>query len=378
VTTRDQELTAMSFSAVQPGPLPQFPRVSRVLSDVTPEELEPLVPRAVRERIVALSAGFPVGAQTVCYECRLSERDARVDLALCLFPSLDGSADRVIEELLPLHGGSPEWTRALEFVRSWSDPGSSLLPRVPFVWVAFDLDRDLPALPAPCLGLCVDPSFFARRMGAPDQPWADAQGLEVLADECFRRFHDEALPGQARELMRQCLLSPGVGARHFSFMLGRTPATFKLDVQLPVTGVGALLERIGWPGPSEALERNIGALVPSGGLVQLNLVLHPKLVSPLEVELLTVPAEVTPGRREVLLDQLIAAGLCSLDKALVLRKLVERPALETAGGAVIGRSWYVKVRFEGASPVEAKAYLGLMPQLWPQLGRAVPAASALG
>jgi hypothetical protein len=108
----------------------------------------------------------------------------------------------------------------------------------------------------------------------------------------------------------------------------------------------------------------IRTVMPWRGHVQLNLVLHPALGSSLEVELLTGRGEAGDVERAAVLDRLVATGHCDPAKAEALRDAWARPVSE-AGGTIVARSWYVKVRFDGGRVAEAKAYLGLMPRmLW--------------
>ena len=162
------------------------------------------------------------------------------------------------------------------------------MARVPFVWAAFDLDAATSELPVPCLGLCVDADFFARRFGA-HLPAPDPAHVLALADDSFQRLLGTPLPPILRDRVAACLFTKQVVPKHFSFMLGRSPATFKLDVQLPVDQVADLLRGVGWAGFPERIQERIRGLMTWSGSIQLNLVLHPQVVGPLEVEFLTVP-----------------------------------------------------------------------------------------
>jgi len=169
------------------------------------------------------------------------------------------------------------------------------------------------------------------------------------------------LPPSLRDRVGECLLTKQVVPKHFSFMLGRSPATFKLDLQLPVDQVADLLRGVGWAGSPERIQERIRALMTWSGAIQLNLVLHPRVVGPLEVEFLTIPDAASMGARLAFLDGLVAQGLVSPAKAAVLRSLSHAPTLGGPGAACVA-GWYVKVRLDGDAPVEAKTYLGLMPR----------------
>ena len=103
-------------------------------------------------------------------------------------------------------------------------------------------------------------------------------------------------------------------------------------------------------------------MMPWPGDLQLNLVLHPAPGASLEVELLTGRGDAGRDDRLALLDRLVAAGVCDAAKAAALRDAWLDPVSRGRDGAIVARSWYVKIRFEGDRIAEAKAYLGLMPR----------------
>lgn len=347
------------------GPPPFLP-AKDVLGAVPASELAPLVGSATHAHLLGLAEQIPLSVQTACYECWLSEEDTRVDLAFCLLPQFGRGG---VSDLRRRHGGDRAWARSIDLLQAWTsperfdaEPSLSLRASVPFVWMAFDLERKFSELPPPCIGVCADRDFFARRLGAPPQPSTSASDLEALADHCYLRLHDVAMPEACRGLLRRCL-GERVDARHFSYMLSRDPPTFKLDVQLRVEAVGGFLEAIGWPGPARRIQASLRELMPWEGHVQLNLVLHPELRPPLEVEFLTLPTEVDSAGRFAFLDRLVDGGLCGRDKADVLRSLWSYPLGLGASEGRVGRSWYVKARFREDRPYQAKAYVGLIPRL---------------
>jgi len=348
---------------------PYFLALDRVLGSVPQADLAPLVSEGGRRQIARLARDLGIAVQTACYECRLSPTDDRVDLAVCLFPPessaragvSDNGQSAGLSALRGTFANNPDWTRTLELIEAWSAPGSSLPSRIPFIWIAFDIDRELSRLPSPCVGLCIDPAFFERRLGSSHQAGEDIAALETLADSFSRFFGGVGLTETTKALFRSCLAEPGLEAKHFSYMLGRASTPFKLDVRLDVDRVAAYLRRIGWPGPAEKVADSVRELAPSSGKVQLNLVLQPQLTQPLEVELFTMTSEAPPVERKHFLETLVAKGLCSRGKADVLWRLLEDP-IGDAEGQAVARGWYVKVRFIDDRPSEAKAYVGLMPR----------------
>jgi len=337
--------------------VPPFPLAGDLLAACDVHELAPLVDRSTRERILQLVGAFTLPVQTACYECRLGSGDSRVDLALCVFPGLGTSA---LAQLRRDYDHDPAWRRSLAFLQEWTTSQAFL--QVPFVWVAFDLEELQASLPPPCLGLCVDASFFERRLGLSPSTQATTADLLRLAERYFERLHDQTMPEDAVARLERCL-DQGVEVKHYSYMLGRQPPTFKVDVRLPVGRVADYLGKVGFPGHPERIQQRIRQFMPWEGHVQLNLVLHPELRGPLEVEFMTLASEVSETHRSGFLAHLVEQQLCDPEKAAVLTRSTRNCRGNLPNGQRYERGWYVKVRFEDDQPVEAKAYVGLLARL---------------
>lgn len=346
-----------------PQPWPgSFEPPARVLDAVDHERLRALVDPIAQARCCAVMAELDVPVHTVCYECRLAPGDRRVDVAVGLVAMRPAGAGDVLGGLGRRRAADAAWQRCLAFLAGWSAPGSRFALPVPFLCAAFDQPGDPAALPAPAISLCIDRHFFARQLGLPTPPPPPAIELVALAAACHDHLRGEPLPASCRELLAAALAVDGVMARHISLMVSRTPATFKLDVRLPADRVAPLLRAIGWPGDVDRAVDGIRAVMPWPGDLQLNLVLHPAPGASLEVELLTGRGDAGRDDRLALLDRLVAAGVCDAAKAAALRDAWLDPVSPGRDGAIVARSWYVKVRFEGDRIAEAKAYLGLMPR----------------
>jgi hypothetical protein len=339
-----------------------FAPPARVLDAVDHQRLRALIDAGTQARCRAVVAELDVPVHTVCYECRLAPGDARVDVAVGLVAVRPAGAGDVLGRLGRRHLTDAAWQRCLAFLAAWSARDPRFVPSVPFVCVAFDHPGDPADVPAPAISLCVDRDFFVRRLGLSPPPPPAAE-LVALAATCHDQLRSEPLPASARRLLEAALAVDGVMARHISLMVSRTPATFKLDVRLPVDRVAPLLRAIGWPGDARRADDGIRAVMPWRGHLQLNLVLHPALGASLEVELLTGSGEAHREDRLALLDRLVVAGVCDAGKASALRDAWLDPVSTGRNGAVVARSWYIKVRFESDRIAEAKAYLGLMPRM---------------
>lgn len=303
-----------------------------------------------------LAAELDISTPSICYECYLAEDNPRVDLAFPLFPGFDAHGSTAKDAI-----SSPALSPCLPFLKAWQRPGSTLWPRIPFVWLAFDLDEPREVLPVPSLGLCVEQDFLFRRMGMDVPP--RASDVKGLASRCFAELLDATPPQALQRRLQTCedaAAAIGVRPKHVSIMFSREPQSFKLDVELPLERVGGFLRALGYDGHAQRAQRAISSLMGwTPKFVQLNLALHPELSPRLEVELLTLPNEASPERRRDLLQRLGAMGLVANDKAMALQDMARHPHVHE-GGHLLARSWYLKVRFSEDGPSEAKAYVGMM------------------
>jgi hypothetical protein len=338
-----------------------------VMRALPADGFDPLVPPNSWEAIASLCDGIPAQVHTLCFECRLSAEDDRVDFAFALLPGPD--AVQLGTRLRAAHPTSEPWAAFCDFLADWSVPGSDLAYRIPFVCAAFDLAAfdawppSAPVLPAPCVSLCVDPDFFARRLGLVPPHSPLDRDLPRLVDGWVARLVGRRMPARAGERLAACLAAdPTVQPKHLSLMLPRPGVPMKLDLTVDAERIGRLLAQVGWPADPAALHQAVAAWAPSAAHVQLNLVLHPELAPPLEVEIFTGAAEGTGGERLRFLERLVAAGLAAPSKAALLHDIWTRPSVVVDGERAVARSWYIKLRFEGTTPRDAKAYVGMMPR----------------
>lgn len=332
------------------------------LLDAAGPELRPLVAGRAMERVVAKARGLSLPAQVVCLECRLAEHDDRVDLALCLAPH----AARLLpalEALARAHASNDLWRRCSELLLRWASRSEPALSAVPFLFAAFDLDGEAPALPAPCLTLCTDPGFFIRQAGLFAPARAPHTWPLELLDACWVSL---GLGSPTLELCKRfeaCSSAVfGTEVRHLSLMLGRDPMVHKLDVTVPAPELGRFLRVNGWQGNVAAVSDQLRFVAPSSRRFQINYVIEPSGASSgLEVEFCSTGSDESGvAARLALLARLGAMGLVSPAKAGALGRLSSGGWLARVGAHRIACNWYVKLRFEGDRPTAAKAYLGLI------------------
>jgi hypothetical protein len=336
-----------------------FPVPAQTIRALPANELAPLVSEQAHERIARLADQFAVPSHTVCYECRLEDEVDQVDFAVAVFPLTGAPLLDALARERAIRSESPQWSRCLAFLASWSkgEMGSPW----PFACVAFDIDASSISLPVPCLSICVDSDFFARRLGSPGTRPLRADELGAATSLCFQQLNGSPLPSHTRELLSRC--ATGAEARHVSFMLSRSPATIKVDVEVAVQNLEEFLRQLYRSGEASGIEAEVRDLLPAATHVQLNLVVCPDLMPRLEVEFFAGAAGAGIEGRENFLQKLVKRGLCGDSKARRLEQIWSSPLFET-GSVKIARSWYAKVRFEGTTAVDAKAYLALMPRVF--------------
>ena len=110
-------------------------------------------------------------------ETRLAHRPGTIDLSVRV---REPDHARRLAERLP-------WAHLAAFLRMWSEPGSPFA-RVPAVWLEYDLDRELPGVPAPVA--------CARLRRDVEPGW--------LVDSLLPALHGKPLTGFQRRLVRLC------------------------------------------------------------------------------------------------------------------------------------------------------------------------------
>jgi hypothetical protein len=334
---------------------------AEMMRSIDPGMFHPLVDAVTWERMTSLAAQFPAAVQTVCFECRLAAEDARTDLAFCLRPGF--AVPRIADHLRRAYEHDLGWGRVADFLQHWVSPASDLLTRIPFICIAFDLAQAHERLPLPCLSLCVEPDFYAKRLGFVRAAPARAGEVLALAADCYAQLTGTHLPAESCARLASCVEGDdSLEPLHLSIMLPRAGHPMKVDLAIRADRVPAFLARIGWPEPCGRLESSLAAFARGNDRVQLNLVVHPDFAAPLEVELFAGDAASTASDRLPVLDKLVASGLASVEKANVLRDAWVRVSSLEACGRLVAQSWYLKIRFSDSDPRDAKAYLGLMPR----------------
>ena len=312
---------------------------------------------------------------TFGFECRLGEQSPRSDF-LVLVRASNGR-----DSLAGLHPKSslPEnlmadqiWQRVQDFGARWADPASPLHSAVDNIWLEFDVDGPVGAIPVPSI-------FFGP-------PTNDAQGeafdraLETTA-QALQRLSGAELPPRVIETLTRCFRAFSSSEHVFQvgLMMSRGAEAVRLCIQ-----VGTLeraveyLAEVGWPGSGTDLRRVLEPVTRIVDRVCLDIdvgeTVQPKVGLECYFDGNRQPR--TEPRWEELLDLLVANGLCTPEKRETLlaypgysdEKTATVPwptALRQVSQLLGGRSTstfvrtlhHVKVVYRPGEPPEAKAYL---------------------
>jgi hypothetical protein len=254
------------------------------------------------------------------------------------------------------------WHRLRHFARGWTDPGSALARRVPFIFLELDADQAAAPAPVPSVFLALDwtlaeladPDPLPRRRGVDDvlgalaalrsTPLA-ATALDAAAAACAALpedgllLHAGVMVGRRDEDLRLSVLVPRARVDAYAGAIGRGDCR---------AAVVAVLARYGALGGFAQPERHVQLdFDPGGGDRRLGVTLRPD------------------DYRDwpLLLRLLVADGLCEPECAEGLLRWSGASLEEVAGGAAPSRVRrtieHVKLVCADGRVVGAKAYFGL-------------------
>jgi hypothetical protein len=321
-----------------------------------------LVPGSAWARFASLPALLPQALTVAGLECRLEGGEAPVDLAVCI-SAKDGG-----RETLARHLRDPEvaaawrnagWSLALDFFERWSNPGSALFDRVPFVWMEFDLDEVSSKRPVPIvfIGLATDGSAEAR--------CGDCDGVIETGLQALR---GRSLPPRTRRTLRRCHDGLPTGGRflHLADMSPRNLDAVRIVAAIPRGVLPSYLERIGWTGSTGDLTATLTMLGEFASSLGIGMDISEGVGPCLGLEYYYPTSPLDDPRWAALLDRLVAWGACTAEKRSAIAGWPGR-----AGDPPDPRSWpvqllrplLIKVVYETGVRVRAKAYLALVPHL---------------
>ncbi len=325
---------------------------------VAPEGLQPL--RRLARALPAVSwFGF---------ESRLATPAATADFLIGLTASSRSGAlfagrtfddDRASNPL-----AQPGWAPFRALAAEWADPTSPLSANVAIAWLEFDVASGGDALAVPNV-------LFGSKAPGAAQAVAEiglhcllgrppAAGVVQRLEHCF-----DALPPQTRIF-------------HIGVMLARQVEDVRVCVYpLCWEEIAPYLERIGWPGPRDDVVEVLAPFCQRAVRLGLAVDVGESVGSKIGLEcyLDERPHPRPDPRWPAFLEQLVAEGLCTVDKrdALLGWPGGQRTSRFLWPSIFLRRLNHLKLVYEPGRPLEAKAYWGVI-QHW--LGTDVAPATA--
>ena len=348
--------------------------LERIESYAPPE----LVSSSTFSQLRALANFLPDWMSSYYLECRLAEDRPQIDFLLSStlagkrrerLAGKDGM--KGLPDILLRH---PLWGKVSSFLLGWADSTSLLYEQVPLIWLEFDnVNETLPEIPLPCFSFCLDSEYL--RWNTRTEQWntLSIYQYQQLTDAAFERLYDCPFSSQTRQILFACFDALPIGGQiiHMSAMLSRRPAPLKVYGAVPRDRLTDYLQKICWTGAIDDVNHILSAFcIPDivGSTVYVDLTVDdavlPKIGIAFSQQHVEWSSRHDPKRR-FLLDQCVRSGLCTFEKR---EALLHWPgeSLETfrhTDWPARLRRWLdIKIVSESGQPLEAKGYLGFMPQ----------------
>jgi hypothetical protein len=337
-----------------------------VITATRPHLAQSLVSSTDFDQLDWIGRRLPACALSVGYECRLSPVGA-VDLGISVSP-VDGGAQVLAgvtgdPRLARAAASDDRWRRLRHFARIWTEPGSNLLVRIPFIFLEFDAGGSENDLPIPSVFLGLD--WPTAELGSEGAHRARSGLNAVLA--AAETLRSEPIPAGTLARLRECFAALPVGGvlLHAGVMLSRPGQNLRLSAIVPRGGIVTYLEAVGRTACAAAVSSTIERYAP------LTSFAHPGSHVQLDFDAGGADTRVgltlcPPGQDlwPLLLALLCADGLCDRDKGRALLQWpgqsVERLEPDLPPCRLLRRIEHVKLVF-APELVGAKAYFGATP-----------------
>lgn len=348
-----------------------------VASDVPPALISP----SAFSNINSFARVLPetLALNTFGFECRLGEKNPGADFLVL------ATASQGRDSLAGLHPASvlpnylmddPIWQRVQDFGARWADPASPLHGAVDNVWLEFDVDGPASSIPVPSV------FFGLPANGAEGEVSEQAlEGARRTTVSALRFLSGAEVPPPVLETLTGCFgaLSPPEHVFQVGLMMSRGAKAVRLCIQLgTLERAVEYLAGLGWVGSRADLRGVLGPVARIVDRVCLDIdageTVHPKVGLECYFDGNRQPR--TEPRWGVLLDHLVANGLCTPEKRKALlvypgytdekTATVPWPASPRRASRLLGgrslstlvRSLHhVKISYHPDEPPEAKAYL---------------------
>jgi len=340
--------------------------VADTLSRLEPFVAPALVSARAFKGIRQLAGRIPDVARNYYFEVRLGEDQGVVDFALCVGAN-DGrsSAEWRTQALYRFAERTPEWAALSPFLHKWAEPASQRERRWPALWLGFDAPETIvDRLPVPCISVPLN-----ERLGQPRGRDEAADAASVIADGCAQ-FLDGAIESRQRSQLTQAFLCLPGGAQvmFFSVMLARSVRAIKLNVLIPVREVPAYLSAVGWQGSLADVASILSTWCRATDRVRLDLTLGELGYQRLGVELLSKKLPRSQQAAAQLAELLYVQNLCTAAQRQGLCQWWGHSSERYPShgwSTCLARTWYAKLCWQSHSALQAKTYLGFLPQTFP-------------
>lgn len=342
-----------------------------VLPHLSREIAAPEILSRIRRLARTLPPNLPCG-----FEFRLTQNMPQVDLLQCIVRE-DNAPSRLREHIERTHLiVEPGWQRVRDFCAAWSDPSSAIDGGIDKIWLEFDLDSDSSRPPAPSVFIALHeklPTFpdgfrvvqaaLALLIGIPL-----TSPLSANLERCFRACRGHSF------------------VSHIGVMLGRSLDMFRVNIpRLERSQVGDFLGEVGCPVDGAELEPLLDWVYappkPVTICLDVGATISPRIGLEFGID------EKLPGAEQarqwpLLLDDLVARGLCAPDKrdgllswsglslpgdspyawpAGLLVQSLAAPMDQFTG--IRRRLSHIKLVYQPGQPSQAKGYIGF-EHLW--------------
>jgi len=326
------------------------------------------------------------------FECRLGANETQTDFALAvtrkpgvlrgrgLREEREILAARCSEAALPeTFWAQPVWQRLRDFCTAWLDPSSVLGESVTNTTLEFDVTGPPPPVPVPSVYFRSDDVGPDDSDHAPRHLWITRTALPMLTGR--------TIPPPVEQRVMDCIRRLPAGGR--IIQVGAMVARGASFVRMCPKGMGAeqivsYLTDIGWEGRADRLSVLVHDLMGMVDRVCLGLDVGDVVAPKVGLECYYVPKRAPSEelRWYAFLDYLVEAGLCTSAKRAALpqypgyahedshREQWPEPLLTISRlqsskylSTIARGLHHIKIVFEDARPVQAKAYLSI-DHLW--------------
>ncbi len=198
-------------------------------------------------------------ASSTLFECRLQEKDKRVDFGFRYLRSnlqslLSSPSSPVSLLALPGdHTIAAVWQRLDNFCQVWNDPTSPLVTDVDDIWLEFDLPDKASLVPTPSI-------YIDFNLKSPQNKLENIRYVTELVSGYALK------PSFLAHIMACIYALPPEGYFFaLGIMLSRQMAAVRICVNIAITQIRPYLTSIGWPGSQDELE---SLLQPFSGFVE--------------------------------------------------------------------------------------------------------------